>query len=156
MSITGNAVDVAYNVTGNFSDAAAGALFGGLFVLGALFMVLVLLAVYIYSAFALMTIAKKLKYKQAWLAWIPIVNLVLILQLGGFAWGWVFLMLIPVFGWIAIAVMVIISFWRIYEKRKYPGWFSLAILIPEIGFLLNMIALGFVAWKDRSKRLSFS
>ena len=35
------------------------------------------IALYVYYAFALMTIARKLKYDKGWLAWIPIVQLVL-------------------------------------------------------------------------------
>ena len=50
-------------------------------------------------------------------------------------------------------VLLIISKWRIFEKRKYPGWFSLAIIVPKIGSLLGWIIIGFVAWKDRRKKL---
>jgi len=114
--------------------------------------IICLLAFYVYTSLALMTIAKKLKYKKAWLAWIPIANISMILQLGGFHWAWVFLILIPIVGWIALAVLLVISFWKIFEKRKYPGWLALLPLvgmIPKIGGLANLaflIILGFVAW----------
>lgn len=119
------------------------------------FFVILGIAVYVYTALALMTIATKLKHKQPWLAWIPFANISLVLMMGGFHWAWVFLMLVPVLGWIAIMVMSIISMWRIYEKRKYPGWLSLIWIggiLPFIGWLAgiaNMIILGFVAWKDQ-------
>jgi len=32
------------------------------------------LALYVYTSWAWYTIAKKLKYKKAWLAWIPVAN----------------------------------------------------------------------------------
>ncbi|MFH1787556.1 MAG: DUF5684 domain-containing protein [archaeon] len=98
-----------------------------------------------------MTIARKLKYKNAWLAWIPIANIAMMLQLGGFHWAWVFLILIPIFGWLALLVMFIIATWRIFEKRKYPGWFSLFIIIPKVGGILYLIAIGFVAWQNKTK-----
>ena len=121
--------------------------------LGIAILILIILALYIYTSYALMTIGKKLKYKKSWLAWIPIANFAMILELGGFHWAWVFLVLIPILGWIPLFVLLIIATWRIYEKRKYPGWFSLAIFLPSIGTILHLVAIGFVAFKDRKKRL---
>ena len=118
-----------------------------------IFMLLFVIAVYIYFSLAWMTIAKKLKYKRPWLAWIPIANISMVLQLGGFHWAWVFLILIPIFGWIALIVLLIISTWRIFEKRKYPGWFSLSMIIPQVGTILYLVAIGFVAFADIKKRL---
>jgi hypothetical protein len=114
-----------------------------------LFVVLFFLGVYVYTALTWMTIARKLKYKRPWLAWIPVANLAMILQLGGFGWGWVFLILVPFLGWIALFILSIIATWRVFEKRKYPGWFSLAVLVPKVGGILYLVALGFVAWKDQ-------
>jgi len=140
---------------GNISDlitkcpgatSFTGGLLGGLVVLGITIAIFFTIGIYVYSSLAWYTIAKKLKYKEAWLAWIPIINIAMFLQLGGFHWAWIFLILIPVLGWIALFVLVIIATWRIFEKRKYPGWFSLSIIIPKIGGILYLIAIGFVAW----------
>ncbi|GBE20209.1 MAG TPA: hypothetical protein ENG87_02620 [Candidatus Pacearchaeota archaeon] len=120
--------------------------------LGAIMLVFVI-ASYIYSSLAWMAIARKLKYKRPWIAWIPIANGAMILQLGEFHWAWIFLILIPVLGWIALIVLIIIATWRIFEKKKYPGWFSLSMLLPQIGGVLYLIVIGFVAWKDRKKPL---
>jgi len=134
-------------------EIIVGGILGALIALGIVFAILVVAALYIYGAWAWMTIARKLKHKYPWLAWIPIANLAMILQLGGFHWAWIFLILFPIAGWIALLVLGIIATWRIFEKRNYPGWFSLSIIIPEIGFVLYMVAIGFVAWMDRKKRL---
>ncbi len=131
--------------------AFAGGILGALIALGIMIAILFFAVVYVYFAYAWMTIAKKMKYKKSWLAWIPFANFVMILQLGGFPWGWIFLLLIPIFGWIAVFVLMIIAIWRIFEKRKYPGWFSLSLIIPKLGFILYLIALGFVAWKDKKR-----
>ncbi len=129
------------------SEALAGGFIGGtVLALGIAFAILMLLSVYIYSSLAWMTIAKKLRYKYPWLAWIPFANVSMVLQLGGFHWALVFLMLIPVLGWLALLVLIIISTWRIFEKRKYPGWFSLSMIIPQIGGILYLVVIGFVAW----------
>ncbi len=115
------------------------------------------LALYIYVASALMTIAKKLNHPTPWLAWIPFANIALILQLGEFHWAWVFLLLIPFVGWLAIYIMSIISFWKIYLSRNYPGWLSLIplfVFIPMLGALAvvaHLIILGLVAWREAAE-----
>ena len=126
-----------------------GLLFGLLLV----FILIILSVVYVYFCLSWMTIAKKLRYKKAWIAWIPIAQFAMILQMGGFHWAWIFLILIPILGWIPLLVLLIIATWRIFEKRNYPGWFSLSIIIPKIGIILYLISIGFVAWADRKKRL---
>mgnify|MGYP001585908907 FL=1 len=116
-------------------------------------LILVVIAFYVYTSLAWMKIAKKLKYKNAWLAWIPIASWAMRLELGGFHWAWIFLILIPILGWIPLFVLIIISTWKIFEKRKYPGWFSLSVVIPNVGWILYLVAIRFVALKDRKKRL---
>jgi len=117
-------------------------------------MMLLMLAVYVYCAWALMVIAKKLKYKRAWLAWIPFANIAMVLQIGGFHWAWVFLLLIPILGWMAVFVLWIIATWKIFEKRKYPGWLSLIPVLNMVPYLsalagiAYLVVLGMVAWKD--------
>lgn len=131
----------------------AGGMIGGAIVTLGIFLIsLVLLGLYVYSSLAWYTVAKKLKNKNAWLAWIPIINIALVLQLGNFHWAWIFLLLIPVLGWIALFVIGIIALWRIFKKRKYPGWFSLALIIPEVGGILYLISIGFLAWGKKTKR----
>ncbi|MFH1425550.1 MAG: hypothetical protein ABIG28_02350 [archaeon] len=141
-------------VLGETSDATinliSGGLFGILIAIGILIGILFLLAIYAYFAIAWSTIARKLNYKYPWLSWIPFANGSMILELGGFHWAWIFLIMVPVLGWIALAVLMIIATWRIFEKRKYPGWFSLSIIIPKVGGILYLVILGFVAWGDKS------
>ena len=126
---------------------------GILIALGILAIIIFIVAFYVYTSYTWMLIAKKLKYKKSWLVWIPIANLAMMLQLGGFHWAWVFLILIPILGWIGLFALIIVATWRIFEKRKYPGWFSLALILPSIGGVLHLIVIGFVAWKDLRKSL---
>ena len=130
---------------------AGGMIGGALIAVGIILAIIIGLVFYVYHSLAWYTIAKKLKYNNAWLAWVPIINIVLILQLGGFHWAWIFLILIPILGWIALFVLGIIATWRIFEKRKYPGWFSLAPIIPQVGGILYLIAIGFVAWSKKKR-----
>jgi hypothetical protein len=129
-----------------FENLFVSGVIGGLVALGIALAVLLIAAVYVYFALAWARIAKKKKYGKAWLAWIPIANLAMMLRLGKFHWAWIFLILIPILGWIALFVMLIIAKWRIFESLKWPGWFSLSLVIPQVGFVLYLIAIGFVAW----------
>ena len=130
-----------------FAQAVTGGIIGGaLITLGIFIITLFIAGFYIYHALAWYTIAKKLKHKHPWLAWIPFGGIALRLQLGGFHWAWVFLALLPGVGWIALFIMGIIAKWTIFKKRKYPGWFALAPIIPEIGAILYLISIGFLAW----------
>ena len=130
-------------------EIAFGGIMGALIAIGVVIAILFMVASYVYFALAWSAIAKKLKYKRPWLAWIPFANLAMILQLGKFHWALIFLSLVPILGWIALFVLLIIATWRIFEKRKYPGWFSLSMIIPKVGGILYLIAIGFVAWKDK-------
>lgn len=141
------------DISSLMGGALGGVLGGVVLALGIIVSMVILAAFYVYIALALQTIAKKLKYKKSWLAWIPIANLAMILQIGRFHWAWIFLMFIPVIGWVALTVLLVIANWRIFEQRKYPGWYSLSLVLPEVGGILYLIAIGFVAWRDKKKKV---
>jgi hypothetical protein len=113
------------------------------------------LALYVYYALTYMTIARKLKTEPAWLAWVPIANIYLIWKMSQ-APMWsliVFIVgmlvgIIPFIGWIlALAPMAMAVYWMwlIAERRKFPGWISLLLLVP----VANLIVPGVLAWVDR-------
>jgi len=128
-----------------------------------------ILIVFLYKAFALYTIAKKLNSKYAFIAWIPIAQFFIYPILAEEKWEWGFIALLPIvlpllffpFAIIpfvnyflivlmTIGVLTLILFrtywiWKIFERRNYHGALSLITLI-NLGCL---IILGIVAWKDR-------
>jgi len=112
---------------------------------GLLTMFLVIFAIcYVYCAFALMTIAKKLKTKDAWMAWIPFLNYYYLTRISRVSPLWTLALLgllIPFAGWF-MAGVAIWMFWRIAEMRKLPGWISILLIVP----LLNFVILGIIAW----------
>lgn len=134
-----------------FSQIISGGIIGGLFAIGMFFLSFIFIGVYIYTSLAWMTIAKKVKHKKPWLAWIPFANISMWLQMGKFHWAWIFLLLIPVIGWIIILVLFIISSWRVFKKLKYPGWFSLSVIIPRVGGILYLIVIGIIAWTKKKR-----
>ena len=98
------------------------------------------LLTYVWIALCLYIIAKKLNAEYPWLAWIPIANVVLAIQLAGKPWWWIFLFLIPIVN----IVLAIIVMWKICEARNKPGWLALLMLIP----IANLIIPGIVAFTD--------
>jgi hypothetical protein len=122
---------------------ALGALIGAALVA---FLVLAIV-VYVYMAIALMTIAKKTGKGPAWLAWIPIANLFLMVNIAGLEWWWVLLLLlglIPFIGWLIVLAWMAYVWYKIAEARKYPGWVGLLVAIPVV----NLIVVGVLAWKE--------
>lgn len=110
--------------------------------------------IYAYHAWAWMKIGEDMKYKRPWLAWIPFAGSAMRLQLGGFHWAWIFLLLIPIFGWLALIVLLSIAIWRIFEDRKYSGWLALSfplMFLPKLDIfgLAYLIVIGVVAWKKK-------
>ena len=131
------------------SDTAA---LGTLMALGAafvLFVVILVLAIYVYFAIALMAIAKKTNTEPAWLAWIPIANVYLMIKIAGLEWWWIFgllLPIVPILGTLAELVWTVYIWWKISMKRGYPGWWGILMLIPVV----NLIMVGIIAWKEPS------
>ncbi len=111
----------------------------------ALVFLLIFLAVYIYSALALMAIAKKTKTPNGWLAWIPIANIFLIIQIAKQPWWHIFALLlyfIPAVGGLAFLVVSAFWWWKVAESIKREGWQGILMVIP----IVNLIMLGVFAW----------
>ena|SRR3989338_4955798 len=118
-----------------------GGMIAGLF----MFVLIVGLAVYIYSSLALMTIAKKAKVENGWLAFIPIANVYLMTQIAKLP-GWytlaILLPLIPAIGPVALMVVMAYFWWKICEQLGKPGWWGVLTLIPVV----NLVIMGMLAW----------
>lgn len=97
-------------------------------------------AIYVYFALALQTIAKKTNTENAWLAWIPILNIILMLNIGKKPLWWIILFLIPLVN-IAMAIIVWMA---IAEARGKPNWWGILMIVP----VANLIVPGYLAWAD--------
>jgi hypothetical protein len=108
---------------------------------GMLFFLLVFaLVAYVYTSLALQTIAQKTNTENPWLAWIPIVNIVLMLNIAKKPVWWILLLLIPVVN-IVIAVIIWMA---IAEARNKPNWWGILAIVPFV----NLIVPGYLAWSD--------
>jgi hypothetical protein len=99
------------------------------------------LAVYVFWALALQTIANKTNTENAWLAWIPIGNIILGLNIARKPVWWIILFLIP----LVSIVMAILMWMGIAEARNKPNWWGVLIIIPVVGWFL---VPGYLAWSD--------
>lgn len=98
------------------------------------------IGVYVWIALCLYIIANKTNTANAWLAWIPVGNVILACQIASKPWWWVFLFLIP----IANFVFAIIVMWKICEARNKPGWLGILMIVP----IANLIVPGILAFSD--------
>ena len=98
-------------------------------------------ALYLFPAFCLFTIAKKTNMENAWLAFIPFAQLVLMCQVAGKPWWWIFLFLIP----IAQIVFYLIVCWQFAEARSKSGWVGILLIVPVAQF----VAWALLAFQDR-------
>ena len=97
-------------------------------------------ACYVYMALALQTIANKTKTENSWLAWIPIANMVLMLNVAKKPIWWIVLFFIP----IVTIIFIIIVWMAMAEARGKPSWWGILMIVP----VANLITPGVLAWAD--------
>jgi hypothetical protein len=115
---------------------ASPAVTGGILI----FALLVGLVIYVYIALAVQTIAEKTNTENPWLAWIPIANFVLLLNIAKKPIWWIVLLLIPL-----VNIVIIILIWMgVAEARNKPGWWGVLMLVPVV----SIIVPGYLAWSD--------
>ncbi len=146
---------LAMNVTSTGVSGSSALLGGGIFaaIMGMLAVVsLISIAMYIYTSFAYMAMAKKAKQSSPGLAWIPGIGPIIIaFQASKMHWwpwlllGVSFLMFMPIIPQIAgltFFIFFVIWRWKLMEEIKKPGWWSLLMIIP----IVNLIIMGIAAW----------
>lgn len=104
------------------------------------------LATYIYTALTLQKTAEKLNMENSWFAWLPILNIILLLKMGGLNPLYILFGLIPILGSIVLLVFTIIATMNICEKRGYDKMLGLLTIIP-IG---SLILWGILAWGKKT------
>ena len=85
------------------------------------------LVFYVLFAIPLMKIGNK-KGKTGWFAWVPILNVILMLQIAEKPLYWFVLMLLPLLN-IVIIILLYINFFKAIDQS--PTW-TLALLFPPV------------------------
>ena len=118
-------------------DTARAFALGGTLILCIL---LIGLAFYVYHSLALQTIATKTNAENPWLAWIPIANIILMLNIAKKPLWWIILFLVP----FANIVVSVIVWMEIAKARSKPDWWGIMVIVP----VMNLIMPGYLAWAD--------
>ena len=110
--------------------------------LGVMMVVFLILgvALYVYMGLTLQTIAKKTNTENAWWAWIPIINIILMLNIAKKPVWWIILMLVPLVN----IVIAIIVWMAIAEARGKPNWWGILLIVPVVGIIVP----GYLAFSD--------
>ena len=123
------------------TDPAALALYAGF---GIVYLI-VILAWYIYMSICLMKIAEKAHVANGWWAWIPILNILLMLKIAGKPLWWalaILLVVIPLIGALIFIVIYVVVWMKIAEAVHKPNWWGIMMIIP----FANFVAPGYLAF----------
>jgi len=86
------------------------------------------LAIYVYIALAMQTIAEKTNTENPWLAWIPIANIILLLNIAKKPIWWIVLCLIPL-----VNIIIFVMIWMaVAEARGKPNWWGILMIVPVV------------------------
>lgn len=97
-----------------------------------------ILAIYVYMAVCLMKIAGKTNTSNAWFAWIPILNIILMLQVAKKPLWWIILVFIPI-----VNIVISIIIWmEIAKAVRKPEWLGILMIVP----IANFIVPGYLAF----------
>ena len=98
---------------------------------------------YIYLAICLQVLAKKTGTGNGWMAWVPIADIFLLINIAQKPLWWFLLLLIPI-----VNIVIGIVLWMaIAERRGKENWFGILIIIPVVGIFIP----GYLAFFDNKK-----
>lgn len=117
-------------------SGAVGGMIAGMF---GLFLFLAL-AAYVFSSLCFMKIAERTNTENGWWAWIPILNILLMLNIARKPLWWILLFLIPLVN-IVIAIIVLVE---ICKARGKSPLLVIGFFIPVV----NFVVLGYLAFAD--------
>jgi len=99
---------------------------------GAMFSLAFFVAIYAFFAICIQTLAKKTETENAWMAWVPVLNMVLLLNVAGKPTWWIVLFFIPIVNFV-MAIMVMMS---VAERVEKPSWVGALVVVPFFGTLV--------------------
>ncbi len=88
--------------------------------------------IYVYFAVCIQKIAKKTGVENTWMAWIPILQIVPLLEAARKPIWWIILCFIPL-----VNIIISIIIWMgVAEARGKPSWIGILIIVPVINFFI--------------------
>jgi hypothetical protein len=121
-------------------DELAGAAVAGAVGLMMVVMFVIAAAFYVYFALALSTIAKKTNTPNPWWGWVPILQILLMLNVAKKPLWWLVLCFVPL-----VNIVIFIIVWMaVAEARGKPNWWGILLIVPVVGIIVP----GYLAWAD--------
>ncbi len=115
-------------------------IFAGVGIIVLLFILAISLAFYVFYSYCFMRICKKTGHEPGALVWIPIVQLIPLLQVAGWPAWYLILMFVPL-------VNIVVSVWmwvKICEARSKSGWMVLMLFVPVV----NLAFIPYLAFSE--------
>lgn len=106
--------------------------------MGIFITIIIVLAIYAYWSVAVMTMADKTGVPNGWYAFIPIVNIWLMLNIARKPVWWLILFFVPFVN----AIMAIVLWMALAQAMGHPSWWGIMLIVPFV----NMIVPGYLAW----------
>jgi hypothetical protein len=104
------------------------------------FFLVVGLIFYAYAAICLVKIAEKTNTPDGWWAWVPVMNILLMIKIAGKPLWWILLCLIPL-----VNLIILILIWvAVCEARKKSPALVIGLIIPVV----NLAVMGYLAFSD--------
>lgn len=111
----------------------------------------VFVIVYVWTAWSLSAVFKKMGI-EGWQAWVPVLNLIVLLRIGRFSPWFVLLLLVPLLGHLALAVLLVWAAYRINRSFGFgAGMTVLAALLPPVW--TSLLGWGSARWLGDPARL---
>lgn len=119
-----------YTYSTDVSTASAG-LFAGL----ALVYFLVMIAFYVYMGLCLLYMAKKTNTPNGWFGFIPILNVILMLQIAKKPIWWIILLLVPI-----VNIIIVIMVWmKMAEACGKESWWGILMIVPGVNLIVPAV-----------------
>jgi len=94
--------------------------------------------IYFYFSLCVYVIARKTETENSWWAFIPLLNIILVLLIGDKPVWWVFLCFVPLLNLLIVALI-----WMgVAEVRCKPSWLGGLMVLPGV----NLIVIGYLAF----------
>lgn len=99
------------------------------------------LILWIFFGFCFSKIAAKTNTPNGWWGYVPILNIILMLNIVQKPWWWLLLCFIPLINVLVFCFL----WWKLAEARQKPGWVGLLVFIPILG---TFGVPGYLAFSD--------
>jgi len=101
---------------------------------------IICIVLYLFYAYCLVIISQKTGRGTSWWGWVPILNIILLIQIAGKPIWWIILFFIPLAN-IIFMIMVLVG---VCNARGKSGWLVIMIFIP----IVNLAFYPYLAFSD--------